>query len=445
MTHSSLRLWGLGVAALTGAVLAGVFAWAVDNRSYSVWGAVIVVPVVVALNVWLIWRACARENDPFITRVLALGFAAKLLGTVVRYSVAYIVYDGAADAERYNVYASVHYGMMRDGTFVWDWAGKGGTQYMELFTTALYTVTGPSPLAGFVVFSSFAFWGAYLLFRAFRTAVPTGDSHRYALLLFLLPSMLYWPSSIGKESWLMLFVGVTALGAARHFARRRGGLALLAVGAVGTAVVRPHIALLLFAALLLAQLFRPTRARSLDVLAKVAGVVVMVLTLSVLASQSATLLGIDDFSWQAISETVNWRSGLTEQGGSAFTPVPLASIFGVPMAILTVLVRPFPWEASNAQLMLQSLEGLFLLVLTMRAWTRLRHLPQLMRTNSYIVFAVVYASAFIVAFSGFSNFGILARQRVLMLPLFLVLLALPTLDEERSRARQEGLLSGARR
>jgi hypothetical protein len=68
-----------------------------------------------------------------------------------------------------------------------------------------------------------------------------------------------------------------------------------------------------------------------------------------------------------------------------------------------------------------------------------------MRTNSYIVFAVVYASAFIVAFSGFSNFGILARQRVLMLPLFLVLLALPTLDEERSRARQEGLLSGARR
>jgi hypothetical protein len=142
---------------------------------------------------------------------------------------------------------------------------------------------------------------------------------------------------------------------------------------------------------------------------------------------------------------VNWRSGLTEQGGSSFTPVPLDSVFGVPMAILTVLFRPFPWEASNAQLLLQSLEGMFLLVLAVRAWPRLRNLLKLMRTNSYIVFAVVYASAFIVAFSGFGNFGILARQRVLMLPFFLVLLALPTLEQERARARQEGLLSVVRR
>ena len=42
-----------------------------------------------------------------------------------------------------------------------------------------------------------------------------------------------------------------------------------------------------------------------------------------------------------------------------------------------------------------------------------------------MTFAVVYIGCFIWAFSGFGNFGILARQRVLMLPFFLVLLALP--------------------
>ena len=84
---------------------------------------------------------------------------------------------------------------------------------MELITTGVYTVIGPITLAGFLVFSSFAFWGAYLLYRAFRIAVPNGDARRYALLVFLLPSMLYWPSSIGKEAWLMLFVG-------RHGRRR---------------------------------------------------------------------------------------------------------------------------------------------------------------------------------------------------------------------------------
>ena len=64
-----------------------------------------------------------------------------------------------------------------------------------------------------------------------------------------------------------------------------------------------------------------------------------------------------------------------------------------------------------------------LLVLTVAAWPRLKALPTLLRRNPYLVFAVVYALAFILAFSGFANFGILARQRVLMVPFFLVLLA----------------------
>jgi hypothetical protein len=445
MTHFSLRLWGLGLGALTGVSASLAFAWAVEHQAYNVWGAMIAVPLVVAGNAVLIWRVCAREKDQFVVRVIAVGFAAKLAGALVRYGVAYGVYEGAADAERYNVYAATHYFMWRQGTFTWEWGGKQGTQYMELLTTAVYTVIGPSPLTGFAVFSSFAFWGAYLLYRAFAIAVPTGDARRYAVLLFLLPSMLYWPSSIGKEAWLMLFFGVTALGTAKFFARQRGGLVLVALGVVATAVIRPHIAIMMFAAIAMAQLFRPTRARSLDVISKFAGITVMGLALGVLATQSASLLGIDDLSWQGISETVNWRSGLTEQGGSAFTPVPIWSLFGIPMAFLTVVFRPFPWEAGNVQLILQSLEGLLLLVLTVRAWPRLRHLPRLMRTNSYLVYAVVYVSAFIVAFSGFGNFGILARQRVLMIPLFIVLLALPSVDEERARAVEEGLLSDARR
>jgi hypothetical protein len=445
MTHSSVRVWSIGVAVLAGAVLAGIFDLAISTESYNLWGAVIVVPLVIAANVLLVWHVGRREDDRFLRRLIAIGFAAKLAGTLARYGVAYVVYDGAADAERYNLYAAAHYYMWRQGSVTWEWSGKQGTQYMELITTGVYTLIGPSTLAGFLVFSSFAFWGAYLLYRAFRIAVPNGDARRYALLVFLLPSMLYWPSSIGKEAWLMLFLGVTAVGAARYFARQRGGLLLVAGGIIATSVIRPHIAILLFGALLMAQLFRPTRARSLDVLAKMAGIAVMAGALGVLATQSAAVLGIDDLSWQGISETVNWRSGLTEQGGSAFTPVPLWSPFGIPMAFLTVVFRPFPWEAGNVQLVLQSLEGLFLLVLTIRAWPRLRHLPRIIRTNSYVMFAVVYSAAFIGAFAGFGNFGILARQRVLLIPLFLVLLALPTVDEERARAMEEGLLSDARR
>ena len=307
----------------------------------------------------------------------------------------------------------------------WDLATARGTQYMELITTAIYTVIGPTTLAAFFVYGAFAFWGAYLLYRAFRVALPEGDHRRYAYLVFLLPSMLYWPSSIGKEAWLMLFVGVTALGAAKFFAHQRGALALLAVGAMGTAVIRPHIAVLLFAALLVAQLFRPASTKVTGVLNKVAGLLVMGAAAWVLATQSAELLGTDDLNWQAVTQSLEMAGGRTTQGGSQFTPVPVESPLGFPAAAVTVLFRPFPWEAGNVQLLVQSLEGLFLLGLTVTSWPRLRRLPGILRRNPYVVFCLVFASSFIVAFSTFANFGILARQRVLMLPFFLVLLALP--------------------
>jgi apolipoprotein N-acyltransferase len=96
-------------------------------------------------------------------------------------------------------------------------------------------------------------------------------------------------------------------------------------------------------------------------------------------------------------------------------------------------------------MLVQSLEGLLLLVLLVRAWPRWRHLPTIMRASPYVTFCVVYAASFIWAFSGFGNFGILARQRVLMLPFFLVLLALPAIAPRRRRSRDAKVLLDARR
>lgn len=427
MFSTSVRPWavGLALAAAAGAGFALVWGWAMDRQSYNLWGALLVAPFFIAVNALLIWRVAAREPSPWFGRIIGLAFLAKMLGTMVRYYVAYTVYDGASDAERYNLAAAFQYRSWRSGAVTWDLEAARGTQYMELITTAVYTVIGPTTLAAFMVYGAFAFWGAYLLYRAFRVAVPDGDHRRYAVLVFFLPSMLYWPSSIGKESWLMLFVGVTALGAAKFFAGQRGALALLALGALGTALIRPHIAVLLFAALLVAQLFRPASTQVTGILSKFGGIAVMGAAAWVLATQSAELLGTDDFSWQAVSESLDLAGGRTTVGGSEFDPVPVESPLGFPAAALTVLFRPFPWEAGNAQMVVQSLEGLFLLVLMVMSWPRLRRLPGILRRNPYVVFALVYTSAFIVAFSGFANFGILARQRVLMLPFFLVLLALP--------------------
>ncbi|EAP99580.1 hypothetical protein JNB_05390 [Janibacter sp. HTCC2649] len=425
MTRSALRLGAVALSVLLAGAIALVFAWALEGNSYNLWGAVIVVPLLVAVNVVVIARVARSAPEPWLLALLMAAFGAKLVGALLRYFVAYVVYGGAADAERYNRYAATQHHLWRQGAFVWEWGGKQGTQYMELITTAVYTVIGPSPLAGFLVFATLAFWGQYLLLRAFRIALPRADGRRYAVLVMFLPSMLYWPSSIGKEAWLLLFVGVTALGAARLFAARSGAVVLLVIGAAGTTLVRPHITVLLFAALLVAQLFRPADDQPTGILKKATGVLVLGAAAWILASQSAVFLGTDDLSWQAISETVEATNGQTSQGGSTFTAVPVSSVWGMPLAVLTVLFRPFVWEAGNAQMIVQSLECLFLLGLTVRGWPRIRRLPGILRRAPYVVFCLVFTSAFIWAFSGFGNFGILSRQRVLMIPFFLVLLALP--------------------
>jgi hypothetical protein len=419
-------------AVAVGAGSAGVFAWALSTDSYNLWGAVLVIPVVVAVNVLVIWQVAQRSAEPRLGRLLGLAFVAKMIGALARYFVAYTVYGGYADAERYNLFAAHNFRAWRDGQLTFDWTEARGTKAMELITTALYTVTGPTTLAAFFVYASFAFWGAYLLYRAFRVALPDGSHKRYAALVLFLPSMLFWPSSIGKESWLMLFVGVTALGAAKLFAHQRGAYALLAAGAVGAALIRPHVAVLLFASLLVAQLFRPATANATGILLKFGGVLVMGMAAWVLTQQSAAFLGTDDISVEGVSSTLAEADRRSSQGGSAYTPVSMSSPLGFPAAAVTVLFRPFPFEANNLQMLVTSLEGVFLLGLTVASWPRLRRLPSLLRHNPYVVFALVYTSAFIVAFSSFGNFGILARQRVLMLPFFLVLLALPL------RRRNEG-------
>lgn len=432
--HAAIKVATVALGAMAGALAGAVFVWGLDTGSYNVWGAMVAIPIVVLVDLLVLSAVLKREADPWIRRVIMAGFLAKLVGILGRYLVVYVVYAGASDAERYNQYAAFKYLRWRAGDFDLSSIPLEGTQWMEITTTAVYTVIGPSPLAGFFVFGSAAFWGVYLCYRAFRTALPGGGARRYALLVFLLPSIIYWPSSIGKESWLMLFVGVTALGVARFFAGRHDAVPLLVAGAFGTAIVRPHIALMLFGALTIAQLFRPSSGHATSILSKVGGFAVLALGAVLLASQSAAFLGIDDLSVGAISEQLEVRGENATTGGSSFNATPALSPLAWPVALVTVVFRPFPFEAGNIQLLVQSLEGLVLLVLFYRQRSQLRHLPGTLRRNPFLVFVVSYVLIFCWGFSSIGNFGILARQRVLMLPLLLVLLALPPVRRDVHKA-----------
>jgi hypothetical protein len=89
-----------------------------------------------------------------------------------------------------------------------------------------------------------------------------------------------------------------------------------------------------------------------------------------------------------------------------------------------VLFRPFPWETHNPQSFATSLEAAFIVYLMVKGRRRLYALPRALRREAYTAYCLGITCTFIYAFSAFSNFGILARQRVQVVPFFLVLICL---------------------
>jgi hypothetical protein len=382
----------------------------------------------------LIWVA-RREPDPVVGRILVLGFVAKLAGTAAYYRVISDVY-GFGDVTYYVSRGKELAPIIRSGTLP-EQAQATGTPFIEFLTGLVFAVFGSSELIGYYVFSLLSFVGMVAFLKAFQLAVPEANHRRYALLLLLMPTMVYWPSTIGKDAWLILTLGIATYGAARILRGVRFAYPLTAVGLLGMAAVRPHMALLFtlsFAAAYLLRLGRPEQHRGASAwfvgLTLVLGGVMFAATnfSEEMGSGSQERVSISQVRTDA-EEVIEATERNTRWGGSEFEARPIEGPVGFVYAVATVPFRPFPHEAGNTQAMFASLEGLFLLALVLLSARRLGRLPKAVFRTPYFAFCTVYTAGFLIAFSNFSNFGLLSRQRSQLLPFLLVLLVVPVAEE----------------
>jgi hypothetical protein len=424
---------GLTLAALGGsAVYLAMLAWGWQHTPYDVWGALVLGPVVVVLTIPMARRLAHDEDDPALVRILLTALVLKLTMSLVRYAFIWKIYEGFGDSTDYHRVGSALARGFRSGDLTTMGEALTSTGFIRVLTGALYTITGPTSIGGFIVFSWLGFGGLYFFYRAFRIGVPDGNRRRFCYLVFFLPSLLYWPSSIGKEAWMSLTLGIAAFGSAKLLRRDRGGLTVAALGLTGAAIVRPHVAMIFLAALAVAYLVRKDGSRSRAVVAKAAALVVFAAGFVLLVGQVEELLRLDSLREQGTDAALQIATVRSEQGGSAFTPVEPTSPTRFGWAVVTVLFRPFPNEVGNLQAMSAALEaivvaGLCVLALPagLRALRRVRERP-------YVVFSIAYVLLFCYAFASIANFGILTRQRVQVLPFVLVLacLAPPRVAED---------------
>ena len=225
---------------------------------------------------------------------------------------------------------------------------------------------------------------------------------------------------------MMFTLGLVGYGAARMLAGKPFGLVALALGLLGTTMVRPHVSLIAIVSLFGAYLLRRSpRPSLLGPLAKVLVLALIAVGTLVVLSQTQTFFGVKTIDVESTQSVLTETTGKTSQGGSEVEAFRSETPSGIATAIIAVIFRPWPYEAHNAQALFASLEGLVLLGLVIVSLRRLAAVPRAMVRRPYVAFALIYSLLFAYAFSAIGNFGILVRERVQLYPLLFVLLCVP--------------------
>jgi hypothetical protein len=409
--------WGLGGTLL--------FAGVVLLATGHVEGGTFIYAALAVVVTAAIGRGMATEADKkWLPQVVLAGFAVKMVASFARYAVLEYIYGGSGDATGYNgagnhlvhVWRSFHIPTMGIGT-----------AFVDAATAFLYIPYVPTFLGGFFLFATLAYFGQLMLYAAFRHSTGGKRARWYAVGVLFLPTIVYWPSSIGKESLMFLFLGAGSLGAARLLDDFRiRWIFLFGAGAVGAAAIRPHVALLLGGALTTAVIFGKASSKSLRS-RKLVATALIGLVMVVLGLFTAQKFGIDFASGLTATEdfgsVLSNVEGSTSKGGSSTTGTGIRSPADFPSGFVKVLFRPFPTEANNLQALASSLEGvIMLLVFLVRFVPMMRGLVKI-RRMPYMIFCLAFTLGFVIAFSSFNNFGLLARERSQVMPFFVALLA----------------------
>lgn len=429
----------LAVAAGVGYL--AVLAWSMTNVSYDIWGALVAAPVLLVLGGFLL-RRMFRGSHEELFGVMMIGLVAKLLGGMARYWVSFGAYSGATDAERYHLYGAKAAGAVWAGDASWTSVlpSGSGTQFMERFTALVYTFAGSSRMGGFLVFACIAYVGVVLFVKAAAIAVPGLALRRYALIVVLAPSVVFWPSSIGKEAYMFLTLGIGTYGIARLMSRQGIAMsaALTIVGFGGVAFVRPHLvgiwAAGSFAGLLVMLVRgrsgarRTTGRRAADRFAAMVFLVGAAAGLALAAKVSVDnfSFGSDEVSSSNLNDILAETTRRTTKTGSTFVPPVIDSPVDWPYASIRTLLRPLPTEARGLGQLLAAAELMVIVGMCLVWWRRLINLPRMIATNPYVAFAIATLLFAGLAYSSFGNLGVLTRQKSLVFPFLLLLPCLPT-------------------
>lgn len=299
---------------------------------------------------------------------------------------------------------------------------------MTAATTLAYWATG-SVWAMFFLFAIPSFFGKWALYAGLRDELRPADPRMLMVAVLYVPSCVFWTAGLVKEAFAIAGLGVLFRGTQlllRGFSLVAPLMIIYGVSLVGA--FKPFFLFPFVIAVAVWILFAKVKqAPALAPFLLVAAAVIAVGGLAVLGAR------FKQFSVDNVAESLahHQRIGQIEQAGSNYSmgDPNARSISGqiafAPLALVTTLFRPLPFEIHNATSMVASSE---LFVFTVLAISSLRKLGgraarSLLGRRPVTLFMLLFV---LVSATGVglatSNFGTLSRYRTPILPFYTALI-----------------------
>lgn len=367
-----------------------------------------------------------RPSEPWLPTLLVIGVIVKIVASSARYVALTASYAGVGDATEYDEFARLQ-------NAFWDGdrlrapplSDLRQSNFIRITLAHVYRLLGENLYAAFLLFACVALIGTYFWYRAVSDAVPGIDRRLFLVMMVFAPSIVYWPSSVGKEALMQVGVGAAAWATSLLLrGRTRTALPLVAGGGWLLWIIRPHMLALMTIAAAIAYTLGRVRTSRMPILARPAGMAFVAALALGSITAGADFLGMDDLSVESIEAELQATTERTGYGDSSFDPGDTSlSPVNLPRGLVTVLFRPFPWEAGGALPMLAATESLAVIGLIVwrrrSIWAALRS----WRSNPFLLYCMLLLVAYGMTFSSFANFGLLSRQRSLVLPALYALIA----------------------
>ncbi len=408
--------------------------------------------VAAALLAGLSRRWVAEER-----RIVVFGFLAHVVGVFVQVFVIEQIYGGSSDiAGYYRSGVELASALRKDFQFIFPEAfkifvhddtanlpfavfgGAGSTGSLTVLSSLLFLVLGDSLYGAAMATALFAFFGKLAIFLAISPGFARAHRQRVLLATLLVPSVVFWSSTIAKEAVSVGFLGLALL-LLRSFLDGRfkpSRLLLAAFCLTPVALIKPYV-LLCFTVAFAVWLYleRGLRlGRHFVIRPSTALVALLLMTGGVIVlGKLAPRIAVENL---AKSTSAVQAAGVNVEGGSNYQlrePVPeqeedsgvQSQLLLAPIALPTALFRPFIFEVRNPMMLLNALETTALLFLTIRVLFRggLVRVRDAIAGNPTLVFSLLFSLILGTAVGlASTNLGSLSRYRMPFMPFFVGLI-----------------------